>query len=121
MKTLRAHAGPFRERPFYEDREIEAITLGELRSVGLLPTSPGPIRVDRFIEKRFNVVPDYSDLQEGVLGFTRFSASGVVEVVVSRMLGDSEDSVAERRTKSTLAHEAGHMLLHGHLFHLGAP
>lgn len=118
MRIFKAQAGPFREQPYYEDHEIESIALDELRGVGLLPSSPEPIRVERFIEKRFHVVPTYDDLQDGVLGFTRFGSEGVAEVVISRALAEEGVSVAERRINSTLAHEAGHMLLHTYLFAL---
>ena len=53
--------------------------------------------------------PEYS-------GYTRFGWNGPVEVVVSRTLSDEESSTAERRINTTLAHEAGHILLHSHLF-----
>ena len=51
-----------------------------------------------------------------MLGYTRFGWNGPVEVVVSRTLSDEGSSTAERRVNSTLAHEAGHILLHSHLF-----
>jgi hypothetical protein len=109
------------ERPFYEDREIEYICTDALRGVGLLPSSPEAIRIDRFIEKRFNVVPTYEDLPNGVLGLTRFGKQGVREVVVARALDDDSSVVAERRIRTTLAHEGGHCLLHMHLFVLATP
>lgn len=106
------------ERPFYKDSEIEAICEDALRSVSLLPGSPLPVRIDRFIEKRFGVFPSYEDLPEGVLGLTIFSTRGVEAVCLSRTLDDG-GKVAERRVRSTLAHEGGHGLLHAHLFPLG--
>ena len=118
MRMLKAQSGPFAERPYYEDSEIESIAIDELRKVGLLPISPQPIRVDRFIEKRYGIVPQYEDIPDGILGFTRFGAKGPEEVVVSRSLSQEGSRVSERRMNSTLAHEAGHMLLHGHLFAL---
>ncbi len=118
MKMLRMQSGPFVERPYYEDSDIESIVTDELSRVGLLPAAPEPIRVDRFIEKRYHIVPQYEDVPDGILGFTRFSAKGPEEVVVSRSLSEEGSRVAERRMNSTLAHEAGHMLLHGHLFAL---
>lgn len=118
MRMLRAQSGPFLDRPYYEDQEIETIVTEELHRVDLLPTAPKPIRVDRFIEKRFGIVPQYDNLSVGTLGFTRFGAKGPEEVVVSRALSEEGSRVAERRLNSTLAHEAGHMLLHGHLFAL---
>ena len=111
-------SGPFMERPYYEDSDIESIVTDELRSVNLLPVVPGSTRVDRFIEKRFGIVPKYDDVPDGILGYTRFGAKGPDAVVVSRSLSKEGSRVAERRINSTLAHEAGHMLLHGHLFAL---
>lgn len=116
MKMIKAQSGPFLERPYYEDSEFESIVTDDLRKVGLLPTAPEPIRVDRFIEKRFDIVPQYDDVSDGILGFTRFGTKGPEAVVVSRSLAEEGSRVAERRINSTLAHEAGHMLLHGRLF-----
>lgn len=124
MKTYRSQAGPFAERPYYEEQELESIATDELRKVNLMPVSPGPVRVERFIEKRFGVVPQYDDLPESILGFTRFGKKGPDAVVLARVLADEGTLVSERRLNSTLAHEAGHMLLHSHLFFLergGAP
>ena len=118
MRMLRARSGPFVERPYYEDSEIESMTCVELNEVGLLPASPQPIRVDRFIEKRYGIIPQYEEVPNGILGFTRFGAKGPEEVVVSRSLSEEGTKVAERRMNSTLAHEAGHLVLHGHLFAL---
>jgi hypothetical protein len=88
----------------------------ELQDASLFPTHPSPIRIDRFIEKRFNVVPEYDDLGPGVLGLTKFGKAGVLEVVIARSLEEENTLVGERRIRATLAHEAGHGLLHGHLF-----
>lgn len=116
MKMIKEKTGPFRERPYFENEEIESICLNELRANGLLPTSPQPIRIDRFIEKRFKVTPKYEDLPAGVLGYTSFCDNGVESIVVSRELGDSQEIVSQRRLNTTLAHEAGHGLLHASLF-----
>ncbi|NUP56565.1 MAG: ImmA/IrrE family metallo-endopeptidase [Gemmatimonadaceae bacterium] len=91
-----------------------------LRDVGLYPNSPSPIRIDRFIEKKFGVSPTYEDLGPGILGLTRFGKSGVQEVIVSQRLDDENTRVSERRIRSTLAHEGGHGLLHEYLFLLDA-
>ena len=121
MKHLRSNAGPFAERPYYKDQEIEHICGDALRKVALFPSSPQAIRIDRFIEKYFSVVPAYEDLPEGVLGLTRFGQSGVQEVVVAKSLDEDTGTVAERRVRTTLAHEGGHGLLHTHLFVLATP
>jgi hypothetical protein len=118
MRTYRTNSGPFKERPFYPDADVEAICTDELSKLNLLPSRPQPIRVDRFIEKRF-VTPTYEDLGEGILGLTRFSKDGVSQVIVSTRLDAEGSSVSERRVRTTLAHEGGHGLLHTHLFVLG--
>lgn len=116
MRTFRRTSGQFSEQPHYTLEEIERTCHRELAEVDLLPSSPQAIRVERFIEKRFKVTPEYEDLGHGVLGLTVFGKKGVEKVVVSRAL-DSEGTVtAERRIRTTLAHEAGHGLLHAHLF-----
>lgn len=116
MKNYKTRGGPFSERPYYENDEIDHICIDELQAVGLYPKSPEAIRIDRFIEKRFKVTPTYEDLGPGILGLTKFDKNGVKEVIISRTL-DEENSVAsDRRIRTTLAHEAGHGLLHTHLF-----
>jgi hypothetical protein len=118
MKTFRTKSGPFSERPHFEPAEIDRICDDELRKAALYPGSPQPIRIDRFVEKRFNVYPEYQDLPEGVLGYTRFTKKGVDAIVISVALDAAKDKVAERRLRTTLAHEAGHGLLHAYLFAL---
>jgi hypothetical protein len=119
MRTIRSINGRLTERPHFQLREIDQICASELQKVSLYPSAPEPIRIDRFIEKRFHVTPDYEMLPDGVLGFTRFGKSGVEAIVVARSLDDGSSKVVERRLRSTLAHEAGHGLLHSYLFALG--
>lgn len=119
MRTYRATSGPFAERPYYTVEEVEKICSDELLKVGLLPQDPGPIRIDRFIEKKFKVDPKYENLPEGFLGCTKFGTKGVEEIIVSKSLAEENSKVAERRIDTTLAHEVGHGLLHAHLFAFG--
>lgn len=119
MRTYRTTSGPFAERPHYSVEEVEQICSDELRKVGLFPSEPGPIRIDRFIEKRFKIDPKYEDLPEGILGCTKFGPKGVNEIIISRSLAEENSKVSERRINTTFAHEAGHGLLHAHLFVLG--
>lgn len=119
MKTYRSTTGPLRERPFYTFKEIEDTCADALRQVGLFPQKPEPVRIERFIEKRFGVRPEYRPLADGVLGFTRFGPKGVEEIVISADLVEQGNQSAERQANSTLAHEAGHGLFQGHLFVLG--
>src|SRR3989441_11554119 len=66
----------------------------------------------------FRSTPTYEDLDKGVLGFTQFGRTGVQAIVVARALDEDGTRPAERRIRTTLAHEAGHGLLHAHLFAL---
>src|SRR5271157_859171 len=116
MKTFRTKNGPFQERPFYSSQEIEQICIDELSSTNLLPSGPEAIRIERFIEKRFGMTPVYEELPPGVLGYTLFGAAGPKKIVVARSLAEEGTPPADRRINTTMAHEAGHCLLHGHLF-----
>lgn len=116
MKPFRS--GPSSKQPYFTPSQIDQICCDELRKEGLFPSAPEAIRIDRFIEKRFRVSPQYEDLPAGVLGFTRFGKTGVKAVVISAALDAEGGNVAERRVRTTLAHEAGHGLLHAHLFAL---
>lgn len=116
MRTYSTNSGPFFERPFYKPYEIERLCEDELRKTGYFPEAPGPVRIERFITKRFNITPIFESLPEGVLGYTTFGKSGVVSMHISSAMADAGTRAAECRTNSTLAHEAGHGLLHTHLF-----
>jgi hypothetical protein len=116
MRTYRSTTGPFPKKPFYKLTEIESICVDELQKVGLFPSAPSAIRIDRFVEKRFKIQPTYAALPGGLLGFTRFGKNGVEEIVVSQSLDEEGTQPAERRLRTTLAHESGHGLLHAHLF-----
>jgi hypothetical protein len=119
MRNIRTRGGPFLERPHFKPGEIERICTEELRKVDLYPSAPEPVRIDRFIEKRFKISHQYEDLPDGVLGFTKFGRHGVEAIVFAKTLDREGAKVAERRLRSTLAHEGGHGLLHTYLFHLG--
>lgn len=116
MKTFKAHTGPFKERPYFTPQEIESICLSELQAKELLPLEPGPIRIDRFIEKKYNITPQYENMGNSILGYTIFSQAGVQAMMINRSLDEENSQASERRIRSTLAHEAGHCLLHTHLF-----
>ena len=121
MRNLRASKGPFRERPFFEDEEIETICSDALRLVNLYPTNPEAIRIDRFIEKHFRVTPKYELLEDGILGLTIFGPDGVKDVIVASQIDEENSVTSDRVVRSTMAHEAGHGLFHTHLFALGGP
>ena len=117
---MRTVSGPFSERPFFKHEEIDQLSIDELQAVGLFPESPSPIRIERFIEQRFKLSPIYEELSDGVLGYTQFGQDGVQAIIVSKALSEDGTRVSEHRLSTTLAHEAGHGLLHTHLFALSA-
>ena len=116
MKNLRTGSGG--SRPFYTESDVENMCDDALRAAGYYPPSPQPVKIDRFIEKHFKVSPRYEDMPTGILGFSRFGSSGMVSMHISQALVDEDTSSAERRVNTTLAHEAGHGLMHAHLFAL---
>lgn len=120
MKVLKARRGPFTKQPFFTQADIDGLCFDELSATGLLPGEPAPIRIDRFIEKRFGKPHIYEVLPDGVLGLTRFGAKGVQDIVLAESLELEQTRPAERRLRTTLAHEAGHALLHASLFALDA-
>jgi len=121
MKTYRGANEAFVERPFFKPGEIDRICAAELREFSLYPAGPSPIRIDRFVEKRFGIQVSYDDLPDGLLGLTEFGANGVEAIIIARELDSEGTRTAERRIRTTIAHEGGHGLLHTHLLALGAP
>lgn len=116
MRYVPTTVGPFPERPYFTNDEIERICTEELMLVDLLPHSPGPVRIERFIEKRFGISEEYEDLDDGILGMTQFGSEGVQRIIVARSLEEDDSDVAARQIRTTLAHEAGHGLLHASMF-----
>ncbi|MHB1756937.1 MAG: ImmA/IrrE family metallo-endopeptidase [Leptospirillum sp.] len=116
MRKYPAKAGPFDEALFFEQEEIEDVCETALKSVGLYPDKPEAIRIERFLEKKFGLSPEYDDLPEGVLGYTKFGLDGPEKVVLSVSLSDMGSKTSERRIATTIAHEAGHILFHAELF-----
>ena len=109
------NSGPFLEYFFIPDKRIERIAEERLTSLGLMPSSPGPVSVERYCDKRWGFPEDYVDLPKGVLGEAVFSESGLVSISVSRALDDSSP-IGVIRTRSTIAHEIGHGELHEEKF-----
>src|ERR1700679_2976361 len=117
MKEYRTKEGPFPLRLHYETKDIDDICLDALREVKLLPSEPSPVKIDLFLEKYFRVVVDYRDLGPGVMGSTVFNSGGAVTgIIIAPWIEEEGTAAAERRVRSTLAHEGGHGLLHPKLF-----
>ncbi len=116
MRKYPAVSGPFEKALYFEQEEIEDVCETALMSVGLYPDNPSPIRIERFLEKKFGLSPEYADLPEGVLGLTKFGPRGPEKVILSVSLSETEDRISDRRIATTIAHEAGHILFHAELF-----
>jgi len=118
VRKVPTPSGPFGFQLYFEDLgEIDEICLEALKRQTLLPSKPAPIRIERFVEKEFKTALRYEDLGPDNLGCIIFNHSGAVEaILVSRSLEEQNTTPARRRVRSTVAHEAGHGLLHGSLF-----
>jgi len=75
------------------------------------------IDLEALLEQAFEVVPDYVELPEGIMGKTHFHGDGRFDVFISRKLSDAaeQDATSRRRLRSTMAHECAHIVMHGHL------
>src|SRR5262245_62148436 len=120
MKLINTTSGPFTKRLYIEYEEMDILCSNALQSVELLPNSPQPIRIERFIEKSVGITPEYVDLGPHVLGFSRFGPKGAEAVSISTRIDADGSKPAERRLNATLAHEAGHCLLHAPFFKDGS-
>jgi hypothetical protein len=114
MREYRSQRGPFPKAVYFTQDEIETACDDALKLENLLPSAPAPVEIERFVEKRWGL--DYRDLGVGILGCTVFSEKGVKQVLIAAELASQTDKVAERRLRSTIAHECGHALLHTSLF-----
>lgn len=116
MKERVAPGGPFGRVLYYPKKEIDELCEAALDAAGCLPEKPEPVEIETFIEIHFGARVAYDDLGQGILGYTAFNRQGEVSAIgASRDLFDGSNAGA-RRARSTLAHEAGHGLLHSRLF-----
>jgi hypothetical protein len=119
VKEFPDRGGRLPYRLWYEESEIESIVARELALAGQPKLAGGPATdVDAFCELHLGVVPEFTWLPGGVLGATEFTARGEIHLQVSAELSlrADRDAAAEKLMRSTLAHEAAHILLHRVLF-----
>ena len=108
--------GPFLKTEFIPDKHIQRFALAELAELKLLPTSPGPVLIDQFSDRKWGMPEDYEKLETGVLGYAAFTIKGFDHIVINRDLDDDTTVTGRRRVRSTIAHEIGHAILHEKLF-----
>jgi hypothetical protein len=126
MRQYRGAGGE--ERIWFEPSEIERMMATELQRAGLMPTDAAPVvNLDAFIERHLKVTLDpYADLESSVLGVTEFFEGKPPRVSINKDLTgsalDEDESPPGRlgRWRATVAHEAGHVLLHRSLFEFAA-
>jgi hypothetical protein len=119
VRELPDRGGRLPYRLWYEESEIESIAARELALAGHPVLTGRPATdVDALLEFHLGVVPEYTWLPRGVLGATEFTARGELRLQVSAELSEraGRDRAAEKLLRSTLAHEAAHILLHRVLF-----
>jgi hypothetical protein len=122
VKKYRAPNGE--ERLWFEALELEQIVEAELNKAGMMPSPTSPVvDVERFIEYHLKAALDqYADLDQTVLGVTEFFRGETPRIRINKDLTGSaiDDGVSAPgllgRWRATLAHEAGHVMLHRRLF-----
>ena len=122
MRSYRGPSGD--ERIWFDPLEIEQMMTSELRKAGLTPTEEAPVvDLEAFIERHLKAkLNQYADLEPNVLGVTHFFEGKPPTISINKDLTgsalDEDESPPGRlgRWRATLAHEAGHVLLHRSLF-----
>lgn len=124
---MRDYQPPGSERRlWYEPSEIDRIMEDELEKAGLLPDPSQDdltVDVERLVERHLRLEFDqHAELEEGVLGVTRFAPDKTPKIEINRDLTgtalDDEDATPGMvgRWRATVAHEVGHVLLHRILY-----
>jgi IrrE N-terminal-like domain len=127
VRWVRDTTGRFGRRPHYEpaelDRECEAVVarfLVERHGAVAYPISTDDLAV--LVERQTADLDLYADLRElgaGVEAVTEFAAGRRPRVRVDQALAGQPRR--ERRLRTTLAHELGHVLFHNFLWFLETP
>lgn len=107
-----------RQNLYFTDGEIETMCVEALKKSGYMPKEPGRVEIESFVEAHFETNLDFgATIEEGVLGYTLFDTKGKVRLVgVAPELANDVSVVGSRRCRATVAHEAGHCLMHPILF-----
>lgn len=124
MRYVRDATGRFRERPYYELRELDAeceTLVGDFlrKRYGRVdyPLSTDDLTV--LLESMVLDLDLFADLSkegENVEGVTYFRATGKPKVAIAAVL--SEEQWRENRLRTTLSHELSHVKFHGFVWAL---
>lgn len=119
MREFPDRRGRLPYRLWYDELEIERVCEEEVEA-SRAPWEPDrpEVDIDWFVEARLGLVPDYVWLPSGVLGATEFHVDGRARLQISSELSlrAERHQDSERLLRSTLAHEAAHIILHRVLF-----
>src|SRR6266446_3462826 len=118
MRWYPDRTGRFARRPYYPIDELDTLCEREIsdlqkRRHGEVRTPVSTDDLTAFIEERTRDLDLYADLSDegaDIEGKTVFEPGELPTVLISKRL--SEDPAREHRYRTTLAHEAGHVLLH---------
>jgi Zn-dependent peptidase ImmA (M78 family) len=118
--------GRFRRRPHFDQIELDRICEDTVRGflIGRYREVRYPLLTDDLtvlLEQRANTLDLYADLTgegEQVEGATYFRRGAKPDVAIAAHL--SQQKYRENRFRTTLSHELGHVVLHGHLWALEA-
>lgn len=107
-----------RQNLYFTEREIESMCVEALEKSGFMPDAPRPVDIECFVEAHFETSLDFgTTIEKGVLGYTFFSKTGKILLVgVDPELANDTSTIGSRRCRATVAHEAGHCLMHPILF-----
>lgn len=117
MKEYRSATGE--RRLWFEEDEIEWMMEDELRKAGLVPTLADPVvDLESLLEIHLGVKLDiHAVLDDEVLGVTDFVGGkkplvSINKALTSRAETEEAPSGILGRWRATMAHEAGHVILH---------
>ncbi len=113
MTPQNGHEGVVKA-PFLSDEAIEAAVERELVRAGLMPDAEAcATDVEALLERHLGAMLDVgAELPDDVLGVTELCAGMPPTVLVNRSLTDAIPMSGPGRWRATLAHEAGHIILH---------
>jgi hypothetical protein len=120
MRESRDPSGRMPSRLWYEESEIDLIMDDAFKAAGCPRLSDaGAVDVDAFIELHLKITPEYVTLPDGVFGASDFHPNGKVKMRISDVLSQraaDQEPGAEHFIRTTMAHEAAHVLLHRSMF-----
>jgi hypothetical protein len=116
MELKPGASGPFLSRLWIDEEEFDPIASDALKGVKLLPSAPGPVNIEFFVEQHFGFAYEFADLGDECLGFMSFDDRGPRRMVIHEQLDCLDDATTNHRCRSTIAHECGHGLVHTVLY-----